>query len=451
MGELMRQLKTQQEGATSQMRALEYASNPYSATTSTTSANQTVLTKKFTELTNNLNSQYALAKQAISNGNIQGYNNIVSGMYKSLAANKASTNSLLDSIQKSQQQNQQFTQTMSDKYVDDYQTALTKNQYTSTQIQGMTDDQILASPAGKIAALQQQTDGSPVDVKAIRSDLMSAQIANEKLANQTAKTNSDIARAQILNAVSQANYYDKLSAQSDLATLSSVGNGVYTTALRDIQNSSNMTKEKSATALQNLSATAATGSETALKNNIVSLALSSSAPADVSTYVGLQSVADSLNRVKAEIATLKPEEQTGFINGNIQDLASKFGQNPDPKLQTIGQELKHLSVYYAKAITGVRGAASAASGNSAFNSLVPSMKDSASLTMSDIQAFNNTANDILNGVVRSKLPNSFDTIFPDGKVLGSASGSSSAPTKGQTQSYNGASYTFDGTQWNLNK
>jgi hypothetical protein len=244
------------------------------------------------------------------------------------------------------------------------------------------------------------------------------QIAQTKA--DVAVKNSQIALNNSLsqNALRQATLAEKQSSGIDVATLSSVANGVFADAFRNAQLSGNYNKEKSMTSLNDLASYAASGDIKNLKNGIVKFALSSS-QADSDTYSALNTLATTLTDIKTRISALPKDQQTGIINGNVVDVAAKLGQSADPQLRTLGQELNHLTPYYAKAILGVRGATAAASGNSVFSNLVPNIKEGKALLFSDIDGFVNTANDLTNNTVANRIgQDTFNNIYGTNGVLG---------------------------------
>lgn len=263
------------------------------------------------------------------------------------------------------------------------------------------------------------------------------------------KAQSDIASATIRAQLAQANLADKQAAAVSTQTLASVGNGAYMTAFGNAQLAGNYSKAKVAANLDTLAGYAANGDVNNLKNGIAKFALSTS-QADADTFTGLQALSSTLSGLKAKIAALPADQQTGFLNGNVNDIAAKYGQSTDPKLRTIGQEFAHLGVYYGKAIGGVRGAVSAAGSNgTVFQSLVPNIKEGKNLILSDIDGFNNTAADLVDNTVAAKIgQDTFSQIYGDSVFPKAAAPAAAAPV---TMYLNGKSYPIDPSKVDIAK
>ena len=182
----------------------------------------------------------------------------------------------------------------------------------------------------------------------------------------------------------------------------------------------------------------------------LSYTLLSTSQADADTFTGLQALSSTLSGLKAKIAALPADQQTGFLNGNVNDIAAKYGQSTDPKLRTIGQEFAHLGVYYGKAIGGVRGAVSAAGSNgTVFQSLVPNIKEGKNLILSDIDGFNNTAADLVDNTVAAKIgQDTFSQIYGDSVFPKAAAPAAAAPV---TMYLNGKSYPIDPSKVDIAK
>lgn len=245
----------------------------------------------------------------------------------------------------------------------------------------------------------------------------------------------------------------KLTEDQDAMVQSSVianapGGTAYLSAIQAAQAAGNYSASKNKATVQGLSDAVSSGDFNGAKNLVTNYVLSGGGSSSfTSALSSLKTVSGATAPLIARLKTLPISQQPGFWNGNIQSLATKLGQNPDPQLQQIGTELTHINAAYARALLGLRGANTAAGGKGPFSDLLGSSKDSTSLTLTDLQAFNNTANDLLNSQVSSTIgQDNFNTIYGSGGVLGSTK-PNVPPVKGATQTYNGSNYSFDGTQW----
>ena len=160
----------------------------------------------------------------------------------------------------------------------------------------------------------------------------------------------------------------------------------------------------------------------------------------------LQGLPTIMNQVTAAIKALPADQQPGLLNGTWQDIAAKFGQNPDPQLQTLASEMGHVQKNYITAVYGMRAASNQS--DSIFANLFPSGTDSASLSFSIAQGLVNTAQSTIDAKVQATIgSDSFNQIFGQGGSTFAPNTSTAAPAKGATQTYQGSTYTFDGTQW----
>jgi hypothetical protein len=265
------------------------------------------------------------------------------------------------------------------------------------------------------------------------------QTATDKLAIQTAT-------AQLNNTLTQGKILVQQEQANNISTLASLGGGVYATAFNNAQLDGNYAPTKVKASLETLAGYASSGDTQNLKDGIASFALSGT-PANTTMFTGLRAMSSTFDRIAAEIKTLPKDQQTGIWNGNVNNLASKFGASDDPRLQALGTELKHLGVYYGQVLGGIRGAVSAAgNANSTFSKLVPDINDQSGLILSNMQGFKNTASDLIDGTLQTKIgADQFTKIYGDsylGKSTGGSSSSSTGGTSGTTYDWSSAINSF---------
>lgn len=374
------------------------------------------------------------AKAALDAGNFQAYQSIQSNMNQTVAQVRTNVTNLLNSFQASQVAQGQFQQQEEDKNATLYRDTLT--QLPLAQADSMAK---LPGDWGNLSSKQvesikgttayQQGKQAGLSDQAILGDLKglssSGSFAQQRITNQANQATARLA-------IAQANLADKQASLIDSTTIAGADGGKdFLTAFQ--QNNSQHTKQENTDFLSSMSSLLQAGNKNAAANALTNYILNPKGNSSFSDAVdSLRIVAGIVGPLKDYIDSLPKDQQAGFLKGNYQTMAAKLGQNPNPKLQQLGSELSHVGVIYARAVGGVRAAASTASGNSIFGQLIPNIKDSKSLAVSDLTGFTDTANDLLNSAISSKIgSDTFKNIYGDGGVIGgkySPKSSSSTPT-----------------------
>ncbi len=257
------------------------------------------------------------------------------------------------------------------------------------------------------------------------------------------KTQNDVVRAQIAMMNAQTNLASKQAGMADAAAIAAVPGGTdYLSAFHNAAAGGGHSKDLNSTVLSTLSDYISNGDFTNAKTALTNYVLAG-APTGTKTIVdGLQQVSGIVPSLIAKINALPADQRTGLLTGNIQDLATKLGKNPDPALQTLGAEFGHLQLIYNANVFGKRAVVS---NNPILNNLYPSIKDGASLNISTLQGLLNTANDTLNAEVKSKVGETpFSSIYGDSGVLGGAKPTWQGIPVGQTMinKKDGKTYTI---------
>ena len=229
-------------------------------------------------------------------------------------------------------------------------------------------------------------------------DLTKAQI---EAANSETEANSKVLNSQLTDSISS---FTGSTAKDG----TQIDGGAYNDAVSSISTAGKLTITQQ-NSLQGAVQTALAGGDTAQAKNAIKVAALSTLPAqDKQTVTGLETVASAAYDVLMKLQQLPADQQTGFINGNLQQLATKFGQNPDPKLQTFATELTHFGNIYKANVLGKRAVTS--TNGTTFN--IPGAGDSSSLVGSDLTAIINTSNDYLKGTLSSVIDSpTYDSIF----------------------------------------
>ena len=277
----------------------------------------------------------------------------------------------------------------------------------------------LTNPAFTNSSTYQQGIAAGLTPQAILSDTQNA-VKTSKAAAKQDSLNTELMRAQIEEANSATAANTKVLNQTITSSISgatgttgkdgsTIDGNAYNDAVSSIATAGKLTIAQT-NAIGGAIATALNSGNTTQSKNLVTQAVFSVIPTqDKTTIAGLNTVASVIPGIQATIASLPQNEQSGIINGNIQDLSAKLGQNPDPKLQQLGAELGHLKALYMANVFGKRAVLS---NNSMFNSLMPDIKDGSSLMYSDLAGLSNTANAFQQGTIQSVIGNdTYNSIF----------------------------------------
>lgn len=184
-------LQAQMKKDVDNAKALGYAANPYSATSSANGEGGSygsAINQKYIRLQSELDSQAMAAKAALDSGNYQAYASINANMSKNLEAGLQDISNLSQNIQQKGVQQQQFNLTLGEKYTDDYQNALKNNQFKVAQLESMSDADILKTPAGIIAMNSNKYSGTNLTPSDIKQSLVANQKINEQLQNTAMRT-----------------------------------------------------------------------------------------------------------------------------------------------------------------------------------------------------------------------------------------------------------------------
>lgn len=405
---------------------------------------------------NQLTLQAQQAKAALDAGDAQTYATIQQNMANTISQTKANIQNLLSSVQANKTTQSNFDKTEQDKAATQYRSTL-----TTLPLAQATDYSALPSDVGALTPEQlksiqgttayQQGHSAGLTDQAILTDLRTLSTTPSFKQQQITNT-ANMATARL--AISQANLADKQSAQIDLNNINNTPGGTaFSTAFGQVN--SEHSKDENGNFLSSLSSFLQVGNKKAAANATTNYILNTKSNSSFGGAIdSLRVVAGIVGPIMQKIAALPADQQAGLLKGSYQDVAARLGQNPNPELQRLGSELSHVGVIYARAVGGVRAAAATSQGGTIFGSLIPNIKDSKSLMMSDLSGFVNTSNDLLNSAIKTKIGSeAFDQIYgSQGGALGVGKASTqTAPTKGATQSYQGGTYTFDGTNWVLRK
>ena len=237
------------------------------------------------------------------------------------------------------------------------------------------------------------------------------------LTNSIKQQTRDVAtqRAQIALLTAQTNAANKQIAATSAATLASTPQGQG--FLDGYQTAGIHNKDKNSETLQSIESKVSSGNIKSAQEEIVNAALSTGSATDVRMYNTLQGLPDIMNTITTAIKKLPADQQPGLLNGTWQNIAAKFGQNPDPALRTIAAEMGHVQKNYITGVYGMRAAS--LQSDSIFNNLFPAGTDSASLSFSVASGLINTAKDTLNSQVKARLGSSaYSQIFNGGDAAG---------------------------------
>ena len=429
-------------------------------------ANSSAISSDNTGMISHIGSQYDMAQQtltlqaqqakaALDSGNATAYNaivanmsnvraqlntniqNLISGVSSNQTNEAAAASNEADKVAAQKTADQQKSQGIADKELQ------TITNESAPQLAALPNDTATFTPA-QMATLQ----GAPGYSALISAGLSpngalgyikNAATGNSQISKENAlaeKTQTDTAKAQISLMNAQANdaYLDAKTkdleiTQANMQSVASVKGGAYMDALNTLGN--NQTTAQGKQSLNTMAALAQGGDENGMKQNLVNDVTKTLPTADQGTFTGIYSTAVAAGSLMAKIQALPASQKAGIINGNIQDIATKFGQNPDPALQSVAAEAAHLSTLYKANVFGKRAVTSSIPG---LDSLLGSAKNNESLNVTDIQAFQSTANDVLGGLLQSKIgSDSYQKIFGDSGAMGT-SATPAASTSASDQS-----------------
>lgn len=371
------------------------------------------------------------AKAALDAGNLAAYNTINQNMQATVSSVNNNIANILSSASAAQTStaqtattNQKDALTQADNALQNLpqpqQLATLPTDYSSLS----GDQQDMVKNTEAFALLKK---GGMSDQAAYSAVQTAATSSFKQQAATTAANNANTAaqRAEISAYTAQANLANKQAAAVDAGTIAATpGGNDYLSAFQLAEAGSKNTAAQNSTTLSTLSQFLQNGDTTHAKQLITNYVLSAE-PASTKTIVdGLQDVAGYADTLKAKIAALPADEQSGFLSGNFSDIANKFGQNPSPQLAEIGREFAHLGLIYKSEVFGKRAAVS---NDSTLSSMFPDIKDTDSLNFSTLDAMNDTANQILNGKVSAVIgQDTFNNIYGDAGVLGKGT-STAAP------------------------
>lgn len=429
-------------------------------------ANSSAISSDNTGMISHIGSQYDMAQQtltlqaqqakaALDSGNATAYNaivanmsnvraqlntniqNLISGVSSNQTNEAAAASNEADKVAAQKTADQQKSQGIADKELQ------TITNESAPQLAALPNDTATFTPA-QMATLQ-GTPGYSALISANLSPndalgyIKNAATGNSQISKENAlaeKTQTDTAKAQISLMNAQANdaYLDAKTkdleiTQANMQSVASVKGGAYMDALNTLGN--NQTTAQGKQSLNTMAALAQGGDENGMKQNLVNDVTKTLPTADQGTFTGIYSTAVAAGSLMAKIQALPASQKAGIINGNIQDIATKFGQNPDPALQSVAAEAAHLSTLYKANVFGKRAVTSSIPG---LDSLLGSAKNNESLNVTDIQAFQSTANDVLGGLLQSKIgSDSYQKIFGDSGAMGT-SATPAASTSASDQS-----------------
>lgn len=464
-------LATQRQKDLDTAKATAAQLNPYSGGNTDQDNYTGAINVAYDKLQTELDSQAAMAKAALDAGNMKAYADINNNMANIKETGISNIQAMLSDLNKTAIQQSQFQQTEADKAAtlkqnDElkntslYQAAL-QNLPQPKDLVGLPENFDTLTPEQKARVQGEQAYEVGIQAgltpQAVWSGIRNAagsaykqQAADAKQQQiAIAQANSAIAanRAQAYMLTAQANLANKQAGAIDAQTVASLGNGAFLSAFQNAQSAGKYTKDKNSTTLSTLAYNIQNGDVNNAKTTLINYALSGGSATDQRMYQTLQGIPSLVSSISTKINALPKSQQQGFLTGSINDIANKFGQSKDPKLQEIAFEMGHLQKNYVAPIYGMRAAAS--TGDSIFNNLFPSGTDSKTLSLVKLTALTNTAKDTVNAQVQARIGTQpYQTIFGSSGALGSSGGI--AP-KGQTQNINGHTYTSDGSQWVLTK
>lgn len=384
------------------------------------------IAKEYDNLQLELDAQAHAAQAALESGN-----------YKAVAEINANMDSLLQnglqsiatrqstSTQQGIQQ-KQFAQTEQDKAATLYRDTLTNLPLTTAdQLSTLPSDIGDMSPAQlsqfRSSTAYQQGHAAGLSDQAILTDLKGlSETGNFKqqtvnLNEQKAQTAATLATARL--AISQANLADKQAGAIDAATIASTDVGKNFLAAVQVA-APGHNKQENSDILSSLAQFTQSGQTEYAKQALTNYVFSNQPQSTKTIIGGLQQVSQYAASLKSKILALSPDQQTGFWNGNFQDIAAKFGQNPNPQLAEIGAEMGHLALLYKANVFGKRALVSS---DASLKNLFPAITDTASLNFSTLNGMLDTANATLNSTVSSTIGDDlFQKIYGTGGVIGSA-------------------------------
>lgn len=374
------------------------------------------------------------AKAALDAGNAQAYQQIQANMANTIATVRANVSNLLNGIQASNVAQGQFQQQEKDKATTAYRDTLTQLPLSQAdQMSSLPSDWDKLSPSQQNTiqgtTAYQQGKSAGLSDQAILGDMRtlssSGSFAQQKIQNQAVQ-------AQARLAIAQANLADKQAGTIDAATLATApGGGDFLSAFQLAQAGTKMTAQQNSDTLSTIARFAQSGDLVHARQALTNYIFGSESSTVQSITSGLQDVSGYSDKLKAKISALPADQQSGFLQGNFADIAAKFGQNPDPQLKELGQEFGHLGLIYKAEVFGKRALVS---NDSTLSNLFPTITDNNSLNWTTLTAMQNTANDILNGKVQSKIGGQlFQNIYGDGGVLGNQSKAPSSQPANTTQ------------------
>ena len=374
----------------------------------------------------NLQSQAIQAKAALDQGNANAYNQIQTDMANTIAGAQTAAQNIINGVTSQNitaattantQANQ--TATLADnaqsKAASQYNTGLstlTTDSPVASLFDPTTGQPVagaLTSDAFTSSSIYQQGVAAGYSPAAILGDAQNAVKTSKAAATQnTLQTNLLRAQIEEANSATAANSKILNGAVTSAITGTSgttandgttIDGNAYNNAISSIATNGKLTIAQT-NAVAGAVQTALASGDTTQAKNLIKVSVESTLPAqDKATMTGLETVATAAAGILKQVYALPADQQAGFLNGNIQSLVTKFGQNPDPKLQELGSEMTHLGNLYTANVFGKR----AVLNSSGFVTNIPDAKDSSSLIGSDIVGLINTSNAYVGGTISSVI------------------------------------------------
>lgn len=405
-----------------------------------------------------INSQYDLAQQqldlqaqqakaALASGDAQAYSAIQANMANTISQVKTNVTNLLSSIQGNNVTAAQNATAEQDKAVSAYQSNLV-NLPQAQDLAALPSSYGSLTPAQKTqlegTTAYQQGIKAGYTPQSILTDVQSAATSayKQQSANTAAQNaNTAVQRAQIEAFTAETNAANKVALSTDLSNMNSLpGGSAYSAAFQQalLSVGKGLKSDDINNASFIISGFLQSGDTANASKALTNFILANKPATTKSIVSGLQDVSSYADKIKSQIAALPKDQQTAFINGTFQNIAEKFGQNPNPQLSEIGKEMGHLGLIYKAEVFGKR---SAISNDATLQGLYPSITDTPSLNFATLDAMKGSANAILNGEVSSVInPDTFNAIYGDGGVLGTGN---KLPQTNTTVTKSGASFDYN--------
>ncbi len=418
-------LQKQKTGSLSQLNAISYALNPYSATTTTTDENKMRVQAHFDTLEKDLQSQYELANEAIKNGDTKAYNDIITNINKSLDSSQKTMADTLNQLGTSRLSREQLAfneqkqnQTLEQQSSDNYRQALTTEPLQNLDVSGVNPAD-LSNPES--ASYKKFLNSSTVVSQGIAAGFTPQQVYNDIVQQKDIQfkqqaLNTSASRAQQAAALAQEKYYGSLTNAQDMQ------NSIqFTSSSEPYIDSSNFKGNQF--------------------NQARSYAFANSVPFLAKSDVDqLKQIDIARNDQQAML-----DQLNGYLQKNGQTWSDRVINSPKTKLSTLFQSDPVLGAFNSWSNAAIRE--------------IRALAGSAGLRINQTEISNALNNDLIQptdtvGVANQKAENintQLDivksAILGRGKSASTSSSASTAPKKGDSKDYQGATYTFDGSQW----